>query len=97
MNTFRFILFMFFLAIAIAYCWNLYDDDSLIPGIIENFLGDGFIAKFLSIILLFAIVIFTLYLGGNWFYKAFIEGSQHVTDLETVEQTLNYITEGGSL
>lgn len=97
MNIFRFILFMFFLAIAIAYCWNLYDDDSLIPGIIENFLGDGFIAKFLSIILLFVIIIFTLYLGGNWFYKLFIEGSQHVPDLETVEQALNYTIEGGSL
>ena len=96
MNTFRFILFMVFLAIAIAYCWNLYDDDSLIPGIIENFLGNGFIAKFLSMILLFTIIIFTLYLGGNWFYKAFIEELPHV-DLESAEQALNYTIEGGGL
>lgn len=92
MNIFRFILFMVFLAIAIAYCWNLYDDDSLIPEIIETYLGDGFVSKLLSIILLFTIIIFTLYLGGNWFYKLVIGWPQ-----QAVEQSLNYIIEGGSL
>lgn len=97
MDIFRFISFMVFLVITIGYCWDLYENDSLIPEIIETYLGDGFIAKFLSMILLFAIIIFTLYLGGNWFYKLFIEELQHIPDLETVEQALNYTIEGGSL
>jgi len=69
MNVFRFILFVIALCFSIAYWWYCYENG------ITNFVGlfldeDGFIAKFLSLVIIAASIGLVIWAFCAWFGPA---------------------------
>ena len=69
MNVFRFILFVIALCFSIAYWWYCYENG------ITNFVGlfldeDGFIAKFLSLVIIAASIGLVVWAFCAWFGPA---------------------------
>lgn len=94
MNIFRFILFVIALCFSIAYWWYCYENG------ITNFVGyfldeDGFIAKFLSLLIIAASIGLVIWAFMSWLIPI-LPSSDMQTVIQEAEQA-GVLIEGGTL